>query len=223
MVVWYSETLDPGQIEDLGDLQVEWASNQRQLLELIVGENRPSCILLHCDMRTDHFQSLVESLSRLFPSLHLGLVLPSEALTQFRGNKHRVFTLDAQGFGAIKAALATTDNGERRRYLRFDWPLNAVVRLGNAAPRRFRVRSVGAGGVFLEEPDALPESDSEGSIEITFNDFRLIAGCRVVGVREQTGNRPRGFAVQFTDISPSSIRVIDAIVRDEFMRSVLEP
>jgi hypothetical protein len=223
MIVWYSETLDPGRIEHLGDLSVEWASNQRQLLELIVGENRPSCVLLHCDMRTDHFQSLVESLSRLFPSLALGLVLPPTALTQFRGGKHRVFTLDAEGFGAIRATLAATDIEERRRYLRFDWPLNAVLRLENSPPVRFRVRSVGAGGVLLEEQDTLPETDSEGSIEITFNDFRLVAGCRVVGVRERAGERPRGFAVQFTDISPSSIRLIDAIVRDELMRNVLDP
>jgi hypothetical protein len=174
-------------------------------------------------MRTDHFHSFVESLGRLFPSLPLWLVLPPHARTQMKTQKHPVFSLDGSGFAAIKKALSALDDRDRRRYSRFEWPLNATLRFGGSTPRAFPVRSVGAGGVFLEESEDLPERDTEGTIEIVFNDFRLLAGCRVVGLREPTSMLPRGFAVEFTDISPSSVRVIDAIVRDELMRSVLRP
>jgi len=87
----------------------------------------------------------------------------------------------------------------------------------------FKVRMISSTGAFLESDTLFPEPEKEGIIRIRFHDFNLLSGCKILGKRDKSGKLPAGFGIKFTDLTPTSRSIIDGIVEDELLHSLLEP
>lgn len=110
---------------------------------------------------------------------------------------------------------------ERRRFNRVDWPLKMLVR-EKYPDELLNVMSVSGGGALVKKEDRLPKQGERFHINLFFKDFKLLTEAEVVRVNEERSEHvPVGFAVKFLNVSKGSQKVIDEIVRDKLIKSIL--
>ncbi len=226
MIIWFSEHgRDPARLVDNPEkYRFRRVKNRGELVEQIMADEPTACILLVTDSLGSGIVSLADSLKRFYPAVPVGLLVPGQLL-----NKVRELGYPAVDSGGetleqfLDSILKSQLTAERREHPRFEWPLTGRLVENGVLSDPFRVLSVSAGGAFFESRTVLPEPPAEIVVEISFADFKLLTDCRVLGRRSATETMPPGFAVEFLELSPQSIRMIDAIIWDELMHCVLKP
>ena len=111
----------------------------------------------------------------------------------------------------------------RRTANRYDWPLQGFVSLDGRRWESHRVRSLSSNGAFLESDAAAPRPGSRVLLRVVFQDFKMLATCEVLDARLASSRLPAGFGLRFVDFSSASRAVIDRIVDDALVRSLLAP
>lgn len=120
--------------------------------------------------------------------------------------------------------LLDENQHERRRFNRIQWPLTASIKAGfHDEEEKKNVLSLSGGGAYIKSEEFLPREGDKLLIEINFKDFKFLTDCEVVWLndRAQRKDLPRGFAIRFVDPTPSSQKIIDSIIRDRLMKTMM--
>ena len=62
-----------------------------------------------------------------------------------------------------------------------------------------------------------------GILRISFQNSRLVTRCEVLDPRQASSKLPSGFAVRFSTLSDDSAKLIDRIVQDALLQTLLQP
>ncbi len=89
--------------------------------------------------------------------------------------------------------------------------------------KKYKIRSFGAGGAFLESERGCPVPGTQGQIRIEFQNFQMITDCEFLDPRSTSSNLPFGFGVRFLNLGSESERKIDAIVKDALFQILIQP
>jgi len=225
MIICYSESEKIKQLfENAPDLQVSLANSQENLAAAIVEESHPVGVFIQLEQLNERWSGFISSLKKCYPLLPLYLILPEEQIAVAEKAGHRVFGLNDESLpDKVTRELVSVHGQDKRKHPRFDWPLMGKLDLPGRSSEKFRVRSISSSGAFMESENYFPEVDKCGTVVITFHDFNLLSGCRITGKRAISDNLPSGFGVEFTDLTPTSIEIIEGMVEDELLRTLLEP
>ncbi len=225
MVICYSESENIKQLfENAPDLQVSLVNSQENLASAIVEGSHPVGVFIQLEDLNERWSGFISSLKKCYPLLTLYLILPEEQIAAAEKAGYQVFGLNDESLlDKVTRELVSVHDQDKRKHPRFDWPLMGKLDLPGRPPEKFRVRSISSSGAFMESEDYFPEVDNRGTVVITFHDFSLLSGCRITGKRAISENLPSGFGVEFTDLTQTSIEIIEEMVEDELLRTLLEP
>jgi hypothetical protein len=225
MVICYSESENIKQLfENATDLQVSLVNSQENLASAIVEGSHPVGVFIQLEELNERWSGFISSLKKCYPLLALYLILPEEQIAVAEKAGYQAFGLNDESLpDKVTRELVSVHDQNKRKHPRFDWPLMGKLDLPGRSQEKFRVRSISSGGAFMESEDYFPEVDSRGTVVITFHDFNLLSGCRITGKRPISKNFPSGFGVEFTDLTPTSIEIIEQMVADELLRTLLDP
>jgi hypothetical protein len=224
-VLLYCEKMDPRVVEHaLARLRVTLVSSRTELAERIVRDMDVLCVIIEVELLQDPWRSLLDSIARSFPLLNVAVICRecegslSEDLSLIGSRpEDPAFVGDIQNF-AFAAAITN-----RRRNHRFDWPLRGQLELEGDQSRRYRVRALSCTGAFLECETDFPKPGARGEVRIEFQDFRMLTRCEVLDSRRSSSRLPSGFGIRFTGFSDRACRVIDRIIEDALVNTLLEP
>lgn len=221
MIIFYTHSVQRlEQIKSIPDIEVRHTVTQEELAASIVEGHHLICVLIEPETPSRQWQGFLASLLRSFPFLEIYLLLPREQEGYFSDFQH----LPLENLRAsVEQLIASLGDRNRRKHQRFDWPLKGKLTIPGQLKAEFSVRSISSTGAFLAGAESCPTPGSEGSIQIVFHDFKLMSGCRVHDQRAATSRLPDGFGIEFTDLTDVSRSVIDHLVQDEMLRSLLEP
>lgn len=170
----------------------------------------------------DAWTAFLESVQKSFPFLDAGVIASEGQQSLPEGMAFLDGTLpENELFQLISRHVTASMGKERRKHHRFDWPLRGILS-DDSAENQYRVRSISAGGAYLEA-DSAPQTNTVGTLRIEFQNFSLTAHCEVLSPRQASSNLPPGFGVRFVDLSPDAERRIDDIVNDALMHTLLSP
>ena len=173
---------------------------------------------------------MLRSVRRHFPVLPLLFVTDAELPPEIDGE-----------YGALSGGLAENDlvsalrsrlndlaRRDRRRYHRYDWPLTGAIVAGpeGGGPETrgtYNIRSISAGGAFLEQRDAMPDPGTSVKLRVYFQGSYFETTCNVLDRRMASSHLPPGQGVQFTSLSEKGREIVDAVVRDALMTILLDP
>jgi len=223
-VLIFTQKIDPRLlIPALGDREVKLAGSRRELVESILREKNPLCVLLEPNPACAELQDFLASLKKSFPLLRIALLAPPHALPLPEGFPQIDPTAPEELLNKeIDGFLASMTPSERREHHRFDWPLGGNLSLDRETWQKFRIRSLSASGAFLESSTFIPKPGTIGLLRIFFQDFKMLTSCELLDPRRASSNLPAGFGVRFTDLSETSRRLIDRIVEDALVLTLLE-
>ena len=88
---------------------------------------------------------------------------------------------------------------------------------------KYRIRSLGAGGAFLESAEGGPEPGTVTTLRITFQNFQLFTECEILERRQSSSNLPAGFGLRFVSLQPKTRELIHRIVNDAVFQVLIEP
>lgn len=225
-VILYSETLEPKRIAGaLADLNLRPVASRALLAEAVVREPDILAVIIQVGDLDGPLERFLSSLRRSIPRLNVAVICGScrealpELFTQIDLDvPDDTLMCDVQNF-VLSAAITN-----RRRANRFDWPLNGYLSFDDGKRwQTHRVRSLGRGGAFLESENAAPAPGARAAMRIVFQDFKMRTACEVLDSRSASSNLPAGFGVRFTGFSESSCQVIDRIVDDALVRTLIAP
>jgi hypothetical protein len=183
-----------------------------------------ACVILHFKTLDDFSRRFLDSLRASFPLTSLVLIvetgeaLGDPALPELTGDPAA-----AAVFDRLREHLGSLERKDKRKRRRFDWPLVGQLRIGATPVQSLRVRAISASGAFLEAPEPTPVPGCTGTIQIEFKDFSIFTSCEILSPRPAAGHLPAGFGVRFTDLTQASQKVLDDIIQDELVRSLMEP
>lgn len=117
------------------------------------------------------------------------------------------------------------DSKQRRQFNRIEWPLTVQIKpaSGKGEPILKNILSVSGNGVFVKSEDYAPIKEQTLILQIYFKDFKLLTEAKVVWVNDgkTRSDLPLGFAASFKNVTPSSQKVIDAIIKDKMLKNLL--
>ncbi len=225
-VIVYTQTLDPKIVAAaLANLDIQTVAGRAELAEALVRESDILCVVMQVAVIDQEFEGFLASLKRSMPRLDVAVICDKcrEAIPEIfthinAGLGTKTLVEDLQNF-AFSAAITN-----RRRTHRYDWPLEGYLSLdGSSRWETHRVRSLSSNGAFLESDAVPPEPGKRGQLRIVFQDFKMLTACEVLDSRRASSRLPAGFGVRFVDFSPAGCAVIDRIVGDALVRSLLHP
>lgn len=155
--------------------------------------------------------------------------LPEELLKSVQTSFPRlpVLTLprrpSAEELDTLRRRLASLQPLERRGHRRCDWPLQGCLQLEGREEGPYNLRALSSSGAFLERPTGCPPSEARGKLRVLFQNFTLTTDCLVMDCRRFSSNLPLGFGVRFLGLAPETEALLDRIVQDALVRSLLEP
>jgi hypothetical protein len=220
--------------------------------EIVAGRNLLATVIQTEELSSD-LEQLLRSIRRHFPILPVLFVTDSELPAEIDGQySHISGSLDPEQLGTIlRTRLSELATRDRRRYNRYDWPLKGRIVAGYtsgsgdqegtgrapmgipgpggpAGPEKneephFLIRSLSAGGAFLEQRDAMPTPGTKIVLQVCFQDSSFTSECHVLERRMASSNLPPGQGVQFTSLSERGREIIDRIVSDALMTTLFDP
>ncbi len=209
-------------IEGLEGFNVVCVDTTADLASRLVEERDVACAIVHVAEIDDFWRRFLSSMASGFPHLETILVLEKGGytgpMTLVRGDP-----TNGGVFSGIEGRLRSLECRNKRSNQRFDWPLKGVLQTSDGFERSFSVREISAGGAFLESSGVNPPAGATGSLSIRFHDFKILTHCEVVAARAASERLPAGFGVRFTDLTDFSRKVLDNIVSDELLHSLIEP
>ncbi len=235
MIICYSKSKKVLRLlKQIPEEGIREVATQEELASTIVGGSDISFVLIHLEEISGLWERFLSSLKKTFTLLESCLLLPPGRAKKLPG--YDVIELNEETLiDDVKSHLATLASKNRRRHQRFDWPLTGHLIIprqsdseGNLVvpdriDEKFRVRSISSSGAFLESETLFPKPGIEGTIMISFHDFKVLTGCRIVGKRKASGDLLAGFGIEFTDLTAISQAIIDEMVQDELLRRLLNP
>ncbi|NOY07723.1 MAG: PilZ domain-containing protein [Spirochaetes bacterium] len=223
-ILVFSDTARLGNL--LGDipLTVIKTSSRAELARMIVETDDLRILIIDIKEKTGLHKPFFYSLAKSFPLLKVILITeniiddcPSNCIQLHRGKiKDKLKPV-------IESTAPVNSGNERRKFNRFDWPLKGHLLQKGRQRRTCNVRSMSAGGAFLESIESPPQTGSRFLIRIDFQDFRVLTNCEIMDSRHASSNLPAGFGVRFTDLTQASAQVIDRIVEDALIHALLSP
>ncbi len=210
--------------------------------EIVAGRNLIAAVIQTEELPSD-LEQLLRSIRRHFPILPVLFVTDSDLPAEIDGQySHISGSLDSEELSAtLGARLSELATRDRRRYNRYDWPLKGSIAAsdtsgsgdtpGTGVPAetaaneetQFRIRSLSAGGAFLEQRDGMPPPGTGIILRVCFQDSSFTSECHVLERRMASSNLPPGQGVQFTSLSDRGREIIDRIVSDALMNTLFDP
>ena len=204
--------------------------------EIVAGRNLLAAVIQTEELPSD-LEQLLRSIRRHFPILPVLFVTDSDLPAEIDGQySHISGSLGSEELSeTLKTRLSELATRDRRRYNRYDWPLKGSI-LASGSPRtgapaataddeasQFRIRSLSAGGAFLEQRDGMPTPGTDITLRVCFQDSSFTSECHVLERRMASSNLPPGQGVQFTSLSDRAREIIDRIVSDALMTILFDP
>ncbi len=209
-------------IEGLEGFRAVTVDTTADLASHLVEESDVACAIIHIAEIDDFWRRFLPSMTSGFPHLETILVLEKGEykgpMTLVRGNP-----TESGIFSGIEGRLRSLERRNKRSNQRFDWPLKGILQTSDGFERSFNVREISSGGAFLESTGSIPPVGAMGSLSVRFHDFKILTHCEVVAARAASERLPEGFGVRFTDLTDFSRKVLDSIVSDELLHSLIEP
>lgn len=226
-VIVYTDTLTIETIiPSLGDREILRAASKGELARAIVERNRVIALIIEKTKIGESFLRLLSSIKRSFPLLEICLIADQGAVPTSSGrvpSEYRVVRPGDRMTEDLKAFVSGIDVADRRDHPRFDWPLKGCLSLDGRSWQDHNLWALSANGAFLESPTAAPEQGSTATLRISFQNSRMVTGCEVLDRRASSSRLPAGFAVRFTRLNEDSVELIDKIVQDALVQTLLEP
>jgi hypothetical protein len=224
-VLVYTQTLDPQTIiSALGDQEVTSVNSFLRLAERVVEEKNLLCVLIQIDGLDEECQKFLTSLKKNFPILGVGVITKDTSADLPQGYSRIDVRLQGDAFNQeVQNFISSLVMTNKREHNRFDWPLRGFLSLDGKTWTEYPLRSISAGGAFLECGSSLPVPGSRGVLRVVFQNFKMLTRCEVLDARQASSNLPPGFGVRFTELSDASKMIIDQIVQNALVSSLVEP
>jgi hypothetical protein len=204
---------------DGGDA-VQRVGSLTDLAQAIV-ENPSPCVILEVPPEGGPELVFAASLAKAFPVLD-GALLTDATHPELEEHPLRRFAPREIGSESFQSCMRAHSRDRLRQFQRFEWPLQASLVYGGSTTE-YAVRSISAGGAYLESRAAGPPANVEAEITVRFGNFALTSTCTVLGKRMASSKLPSGFPVRFDSLSERARDTIDAIVKDALLDALLNP
>jgi hypothetical protein len=222
-IITYTSTFDPAPlVACLPDAEGIAVHSLRDLAVRVVNEQDVRVVIVQ-DRVTEEVSRFLSALKRSFPRLDVVVITGSAEEKVPPGILRLDGRIELQELRAIFHGVCGIIAREQRDKARFDWPLKGRVSLDGDRWQTLSVRSLSASGAFLEYEGSLAESGTTAELRTEFLDSTLRTRCEILDVRPPTASLPRGFGVRFIGLPHSTVRSIDAIVRDALLKALLQP
>ncbi len=226
-IVIYTDTLQVETIAPaLQDYEILRAASTAELARAIVERSRVIALIVEKTRIDESFRRLLYSIKKSFPILRICLITNSVADPDSVDPTivHHSIARDEESLiEELKSFVSDIDVKDRRDHTRFDWPLQGSLTLDEKNWQTYNLWALSANGAFLESPSAAPSRGSMATLKVRFQNSRMVTGCEVLDRRPPSFRLPAGFAVRFTRLSGESMQLIDRIVQDALMQTLLEP
>jgi hypothetical protein len=206
------------------------ATNPNALAREIVAGRNLFAVVLQISELDAELEQLLRSVRRHFPVLPLLFVTDAELPPEIDGEYAALSAslAEADLVSALRSRLAELARKDRRRYHRYDWPLTGAIvaeaeEVGPEPEGTFNIRSISAGGAFLEQRDGMPEPGTSIKLRVHFQGAYFETTCNVLDRRMASSHLPPGQGVQFTSLSQKGRDIVDAVVKDALMTILLDP
>lgn len=225
-VIVFTDTLAVNKIEPvLADIEILRAASIVEMARQLVERSGVIALIIEKPRIDASFQRLLSSIKKSFPLLQICLISESveaESAAALSADCLIPYSEDRVP-GELKIFLSSIDVTERRDRLRFDWPLQGNLSFDDKNWRTYNIWSLSADGAFLESRSSAPAGGGKGGLRISFQNSRLLTECQVLDRRTASSRLPAGFAVRFTKMSQDSKALIDRIIQDALVQTLLEP
>ncbi len=224
-IILYAETLTVPSIHAaLPDCEIEAAAGMNEIARAIVEQSQVVALVIEKRSLDERFRRFLFSLKLSFPILPGCLI--SSPLTERLPDGYHVLaagTSSEETAARIKEFVSSAGFADRRDRPRFDWPLQGLLSFDREHWQKHKLWALSADGAFLESAGPPPAAGSKGFLRVTFRNSRLVTHCEVLDPRQASSRLPAGFAVRFTLLSEDSKRLLDRIVQDTLVQTLLEP
>ena len=224
-VLIYSPVVDSGVLAaSLADYELVVPRSRLELTEAIVAKAPLLCLILSQESLDEGMREFLFSLKKSFPILEVCVITPGDEGALPEGYRHLDGTADPESLRkAVAGFVASVSRVDRREHPRYDWPLRASVSADRQGWQPYPLRALSASGAFLESTGVCPDPGTRMYVRVQFQEHALTAGCEVLPARAASSNLPPGFGIRFVELGMLARGVIDRIVRDALIRSLLEP
>ncbi len=217
------EDLHPALLEgSLPQYRVETVAGRRALAEAIVSEYALRCLIMQRRNPTENgCDRFLSSLRRHFPMLPVAVISPPQA-SGVPETVARIFDVPDPTvlLPEVIRFVESTEPVNRRRFPRFSWPIEGSYTGDGTTWIHCPVRSISAGGAFLESHDPVPPLGLRGTVRIRFRNGDLTAEFETMTARPE--REPTGFGIRFISLSPEAEGVIARIVQDALLSELLD-
>jgi hypothetical protein len=222
-IITYTSTFDPAPlVACLPNAEGIAVHSLHDLSVRLVDEQDVRIVIVQ-DRVAEESPGFLSTLKRSFPHLDVVVVTENPDANLPPGILRLDGSLDRAAQRAIFHGVCGIIQREQRTKARFDWPLKGQVSLDGETWKTLNVRSLSASGAFLEYEGSLAASGTVAELRTEFQDVSLHTSCEILDVRQPTTILPRGFGVRFIGLPRSTVRSIDAIVRNALLTALLQP
>jgi hypothetical protein len=226
-IIIYSDTLTIDTIAAaLENYEIFPVASMVDLARAIVEQSRVIALIIEKARVDESFLPLLSSIKKTFPILRICLITDPEAEPDSADAAPVDFTVTArreQLVEELKTFVSKIEVTERRDHPRFDWPLQGSLSVDGKNWQTHKLWAISADGAFLESPTDAPAHGSLATLKISFQNSRMVTKCRVLDRRPPSLRLPAGFAVRFTELSEDSMLLIDRIIQDALVQTLMEP
>ena len=180
------------------------------------------CLIVLPQINND-FSLFLESLNKSFPLLPVCIITEKQAENRISQYTYiNGIIQDTNVIEQIKQFIISIKNTERRKYNRLNWPLKGSLKLSEDTWKDYAVHSISAGGALLKTKKLPALVNTNGTVKIEFQNFIINSECIIVDIRQQSGDLPFGIAIMFTSLSDEAVNIIDKIINDTLIKSLLK-
>jgi len=226
-VIVYTDTLEIEKIAPaIQGYEILRTTSPAEAARSIVERSRVIALLIQCEAGDEEMRELLRSIKGSFPMLKICWIsedpIDRQKAERFPADLH-ITAADSHLTEQLKTFLSGIATIDRREYLRFDWPLRGSLSFDDRSWKSHNIWALSAEGAFLESKVSAPAQGERGTLRISFHNSRLTTACEVLDRRSPSSRLPAGFAVRFSRLNEQSIRLIDGIIQDALVQTLLEP
>jgi hypothetical protein len=196
--------------------------SKSECAEALVGESAIDCLVAQRDVFGPEYLSFFSSLRLHFPFLEIVLIAPAGPTSPPEGC-HFIDSSEGQAdiAGRMAAFSRAPRMADKRRGIRFDWPLRGQLAVGGQESF-CKVRDFSFSGAFLET-DVPFEAGSAATLRVEFLNSHMTVSCENIRRQEARNGEPAGYGVRFLDLSGSARELSERIVHDALIQALLYP
>ena len=226
-VIIYTDTLEVETIASaLRDYEILRAVSTTELARAIVERSGIVALIVEKAQIDESFQRLLSSIKKSFPILQICVISNSSAGRDSSAPAaiDCSISTDRESLTEeLKTFLSNIDVAERRDRPRFDWPLQGHLSVDGNSWRTHNLWALSADGAFLESAADAPSRGSRATLKVSFQNSRMVTECEVLDRRPPSLRLPAGFAVRFIQLNEDSVGLIDRIIQDALVQTLLKP